>query len=135
MCAVTLRRAHFEIPMQLLFCIASHMAGTINTGSNCSSQPAKVQNRENDGDRGWAGRGGERSNICLKKTQEQGKNKEKKVLKGRRIHYSSKNHLPWPRAPDSAFSKSIFYNNKSERAPGVWEMRANFCLKRQGRSF
>lgn len=58
MCAVTLRRAHFEIPMQLLFCIASHMAGTINTGSNCSSQPAKVQNRENDGDRGWAGRGG-----------------------------------------------------------------------------
>lgn len=60
MCAVTLRRAHFEIPMQLLFCIASHMAGTINTGSNCSSQPAKVQNRENDGDRGWAGQGGEK---------------------------------------------------------------------------
>lgn len=55
--AVTLRRAGFEIPMQLLFCIVSHMAGTINTGSNCSSQPAKVQNRESDGNRDW-GRGG-----------------------------------------------------------------------------
>lgn len=51
--AVTLGRAPLEIPMQLLFCIVSHMASTINTGSNCSSQPAKVQNRESGGNRGW----------------------------------------------------------------------------------
>lgn len=31
LCMVTLGRAAFEIPMQLLFCIASHMAGTINS--------------------------------------------------------------------------------------------------------
>lgn len=76
MCAVTLRRARFEIPMQLLFCIVSHMASTINTGSNCSSQPAKVQNGESGGDRGWGWGKKKKSNICLKKSQEQGKGKE-----------------------------------------------------------
>lgn len=54
---VTLERARPDIPTQLVFCIASHMADTINTGSNCSSQPAKVQNRGSNGGRSW-GRGG-----------------------------------------------------------------------------
>lgn len=64
LCRLTLGRAAFEIPMQLLFCIASHMAGTINAVSNCSSQPANVQSREKCWDRGW-GRG-KKTSICLK---------------------------------------------------------------------
>lgn len=57
-----LGRARAQIPVQLVFCIASHMANTINTGSNCSSQPAKVQNRESNGDTSW-GWGGKNNKI------------------------------------------------------------------------
>lgn len=80
MCAVTLRRARFEIPMQLLFCIASHMASTINTGSNRSSQPAKVQNRESDGDRGrgWGKEFKHLPEKDLEIRKRQGKKKKKK---------------------------------------------------------
>lgn len=67
LCTVTLGRAAFEIPMQLLFCIASHMAGTINTVSNCSSQPANVQSREKCWDREWGW--GKKPNSCLEKNQ------------------------------------------------------------------
>lgn len=71
LCMLTLGRAAFEIPMQLLFCIASHMAGTINTVSNCSSQPANVQSREKGWDRGWGW--GKKTSTCLKKNQKSGK--------------------------------------------------------------
>lgn len=38
--------------MQLVICIPSHM-DTRNDASDCSSQPARVQNRESYGDRRW----------------------------------------------------------------------------------
>jgi len=81
-----------------------------------------------------AGDGGKKTNQLPEKDPGTRKRQGKKALKGRRIHYFSKGD-PSLTSPDSAFSKSIFYNNKSERAPGVWEMRANLCLKRQGSSF
>lgn len=61
-CPPCLGQGSCSDPVQLVFCIASHMANTINTGSNCSSQPAKVQNRESNGDTSW-GWGGENNKI------------------------------------------------------------------------
>lgn len=88
--AVTLRRAGFEIPMQLLFCIVSHMAGTINTGSNCSSQPAKVQNRESDGNGDWGRGAGGGKNQAFAYKRPRNNDKARKEM---RIHYSGKSHL------------------------------------------